>query len=55
MDDYSDHLWSIDEIRSKSPHAGHPFFDYNGWYEEQKKRAQPDGTAQRDYSRPFLI
>ncbi|MGC4072344.1 MAG: hypothetical protein QM760_07485 [Nibricoccus sp.] len=44
MDDYSDHLWSIDEIRSKSLHAGHPFFDYNGWHKGQKNRAQPDGT-----------
>ncbi|MDR2980802.1 MAG: hypothetical protein LBV12_00990 [Puniceicoccales bacterium] len=37
MDDYSSHLWSIEEIKSKSLHAGHPFFDYLGWYDEKSK------------------
>jgi hypothetical protein len=31
QDDYSPHLWSIDEIVSGHRVHGHPFFDYTGW------------------------
>jgi hypothetical protein len=53
MDDYSSHLWSIEEIRSKSLNAGHPFFDYRGWYDEKaKKEPNQPPTAPK---RPWLI
>jgi hypothetical protein len=38
MDDYSDHLWTLDEIQSDHRHQGHTFFDYRGWHEEMKRR-----------------
>jgi hypothetical protein len=40
MDDYSDHPWTLDEIRSDYRHGGHTFFDYLGWYEEMKQKRQ---------------
>jgi hypothetical protein len=33
VDDYTDHPWRLEEIRSRSMWDGHPFFDYKGWYE----------------------
>jgi hypothetical protein len=36
MDEYTDHLWSLDELRSRHKVSGHPFFDYNGWFLEKK-------------------
>jgi len=35
MDDYTHHLWSLAELREGHRVAGHPFFDYKGWYTEQ--------------------
>jgi hypothetical protein len=32
MDEYSTHLWSLDELRGAHRVQGHPFFDYNGWF-----------------------
>lgn len=34
MDDFSTHLWTLDEIRSGQRHEGHPFFDHAGWHDE---------------------
>lgn len=33
MDDYSDHLWTLDEIRSRHRHQGHMFFEFRRSYE----------------------
>ena len=32
LDEYTLHLWTIEEIKAKIFVNGHPFFDYNGWY-----------------------
>lgn len=34
QDEYTEHLWSLDELRAGSRVMGHPFFDYKGWYAE---------------------
>ena len=39
MDDYTDHLWSLAELRAGHRVAGHPFFDYKGWYAEREPNA----------------
>jgi hypothetical protein len=36
MDEYTTHLWSLSELRAGRHIEGHPFFDYNGWYAENK-------------------
>lgn len=36
MDDYTYHLWTIDEINGNKLVENHPFFDYNGWYKANK-------------------
>lgn len=36
MDDYSEHLWSIAELREGHRVSGHHFFDYDGWYEARR-------------------
>jgi hypothetical protein len=33
-DGYSDHFWTLAEIRSAAVVRGHPFFDYEGWYRD---------------------
>jgi len=38
-DDYTDHEWSLGEITNDVKIQGHPFFDYQGWYEELKGRS----------------
>lgn len=35
MDDYTAHLWSLNELRGGHRVRGHPFFDYNGWFAEK--------------------
>jgi hypothetical protein len=37
-DDYSTHCWTLSEIQSGVQVHGHTFFDYEGWYEEWRKR-----------------
>jgi hypothetical protein len=34
MDDFTTHLWSLDELRAEHLVSGHRFFDDNGWYDE---------------------
>lgn len=34
MDDYTDHLWTLAELHGGHLVSGHPFFDYQGWYEQ---------------------
>jgi hypothetical protein len=36
MDEYTTHLWSLSELRAGRHIEGHPFFDYNGRYAEDK-------------------
>ena len=36
QDDYTDHCWTIEEIKQKSEFQNHPFFDYQGWYSEDQ-------------------
>lgn len=36
QDDYTDHCWNLDEIRSGEKKDNHPFFDYDGWYEDRR-------------------
>jgi len=36
MDDYSEHLWTSKEIFSGIKVNNHKFFDYDGWYAENK-------------------
>jgi len=38
MDDYTNHCWTYEEIIKKAEIEGHKFFDYMGWYEENKER-----------------
>ncbi len=35
MDDYTEHLWSLEELRTGIRVLGHPFFDYDGWWLER--------------------
>ena len=35
-DEYSDHCWTLAEIRSCATIQGHPFFDYEGWFRDTK-------------------
>lgn len=37
MDEYSDYLWSLAELRAGCRVGGHPFFDSNGWFAEQRR------------------
>ncbi|WP_437540127.1 hypothetical protein WME79_41175 [Sorangium sp. So ce726] len=37
MDDYTPHLWSLNELRGGHRVRGHPFFDYNGWFAEKSR------------------
>ena len=34
MDDYSEHLWTYEEVLNRKLFNGHPYFDHNGWQEE---------------------
>ncbi|HWE97357.1 MAG TPA: hypothetical protein VG269_25590 [Tepidisphaeraceae bacterium] len=36
FDDYTDHPWSLHEIRVNVHKDGHPFFDYTGWYDDKR-------------------
>jgi hypothetical protein len=36
-DEYTLHLWSLAELREGHRIQGHPFFDYNGWFEENER------------------
>jgi hypothetical protein len=36
LDEYTDHLWSLTELRERRRVGGHSFFDYNGWFTEQQ-------------------
>lgn len=37
-DGYTFYLWTLEEINSGFLVEGHPFFDYNGWYDEYQMR-----------------
>jgi len=37
MDEYTTHLWSLAELHGRNQVRGHPFFDYNGWFEEDAR------------------
>ena len=39
QDEYTVHLWSLDELRTGYHVSGHPFFDYKGWYAESEADA----------------
>jgi hypothetical protein len=39
MDDYTEHLWSLAELRAGDRVLGHHFFDYKGWYDERRADA----------------
>jgi hypothetical protein len=30
------HAWSLEEIRAGIMQDGHPFFDYEGWYNDRR-------------------
>ena len=36
MDDYTEHLWTLDEIKNRTRHNRHVFFDFKGWFDEGK-------------------
>ena len=38
MDDFTNHLWSYDEIENDVSVKGHGFFDNDGWYEENNRK-----------------
>jgi hypothetical protein len=38
MDDYTAHLWTLEELTNNVKIEGHKFFDYNGWCDEMKKK-----------------
>ena len=35
MDDYSDHLWTLQELETQTLYRGHHFFDTSGWYRDR--------------------
>lgn len=35
-DGFTPHCWTLDEIRKRDQQEGHPFFDYQGWFNENK-------------------
>tara|TARA_R110002096_G_scaffold14849_8_gene52524 strand:+ start:5585 stop:6004 length:420 start_codon:yes stop_codon:yes gene_type:complete len=35
QDGYTSHLWQLAELREGAHVQGHPFFDCQGWYDEQ--------------------
>ncbi len=35
QDDYTSHVWYLDEILSEVQKEGHPFFDYLGWHKAE--------------------
>jgi hypothetical protein len=37
-DEYSVYCWTLADIETDARFDGHPFFDYNGWYEEYARR-----------------
>jgi hypothetical protein len=39
-DDYTDHLWTLDDLKNERHVQNHPFFDYLGWHEEWYGRPQ---------------
>jgi hypothetical protein len=44
MDEYTSHLWSLDEIKTAHRFKNHPFFDYNGWHlQSRSAKADPAG------------
>ncbi|WP_161405406.1 hypothetical protein [Paenibacillus silvestris] len=38
MDDYSDHLWTLEEIQNGTKYRELKFFDYIGWYERNHNK-----------------
>lgn len=38
IDDYTSHAWTLKEIMDEDCYQNHTFFDYNGWYQEKKRR-----------------
>jgi hypothetical protein len=43
QDDHTGHLWTAEEIASGNLVEGHPFFDYDGWYEARKRSRDDAG------------
>jgi hypothetical protein len=39
QDEYTGHMWSLEEIVSGHRVEGHRFFDYRGWYAERQRDA----------------
>ena len=39
LDEYTLHLWTWEQIESNVVIQSHPFFDYNGWYLEEKNKS----------------
>jgi hypothetical protein len=37
LDDYTSHLWTLEELKRRHLVDGHPFFDYQGWFEERRR------------------
>lgn len=35
MDDYFDHLWTLQELQTRTLYQGHHFFDTSGWYRDR--------------------
>ncbi len=44
QDEYTRHFWSLTEIQKGMLVKGHPFFDYQGWYEENQAHHQEQET-----------
>lgn len=42
QDEYSEHLWSLEELRAGHQISGHRFFDYHSWYAESRKARTDD-------------
>lgn len=40
LDDYSDHLWTLDELLSGATFRGHHFFDTAGWHRESQSESE---------------
>jgi hypothetical protein len=37
QDEYTDHIWTKEQIRMGHRVQGHTFFDYRGWYEQHRE------------------
>jgi hypothetical protein len=53
QDEYTDHCWSLAEIRSGVRVEDHPFFDFAGWFHGQNPVPPADAAGSDDAETPL--